>query len=686
MNPTAMIASPPAVALAEPGPLAADGGMHALWLSALAAGTASLAGCGGGGASPVAAPPVAAPPAVPPGTPAAFFQTEQAQLMRHILGLGNVEAVAVNTPVPTATELMDWIERSFALYFPGHQPDLIALPYVYRYYPATGNYLGVANGRVYVLGPLSGGGLADVGAVADFAPLVYAARHAFNDAQASRFLAQATLGVTDADITAVRAMGYESWLAQEFARPLSTSNWAWLVSKGVDVDPDAGKAAKYVDEQIWQRLLTAPDSLRQRVALALSEIFVVGFDGLLSPYKQFKLAAWWDILAEQAFGNYRTLLESATLNLAMGNYLNTAGNRIEDAATGRVPDENYAREVMQLFSIGLVALDINGTPQRSTDGSIIESYSQDTVTNLARVFTGWNEDRVGFEPTPNFVGRPMSLTESLHSTLAASFLGATVAAGTGGKAALKIALDTLAGHPNVGPFIGKQLIQRLVTSNPSPAYVARVATQFNDNGLGVRGDMKAVVRAVLLDEEARSDAALVNPSFGKLREPLVRFVQWARTFKIRSVSGNWKGGNTGDPGVSLGQSPLRSPSVFNFFRPGYVPAGTGIASAGLVAPEFQLANESSVAGYLNTMQLVIASGHTDLKPDYSAELALAADATALVDRVEKLMCAYQLQASTRSTIVSAVSSIAATTDTGKNNRVYTAVLLVMASLDYLVQK
>ncbi len=230
------------------------------------------------------------------------------------------------------------------------------------------------------------------------------------------------------------------------------------------------------------------------------------------------------------------------------------------------------------------------------------------------------------------------------------------------------------------------MIQKLVTSNPSPAYVARVAGRFNDNGQGVRGDLKAVVRAVLLDDEARGPISLASPSHGKLREPMLRLIQWARSFKASSSSGEWKIGNVSNAGTALGQSPLRSPSVFNFFRPGYVPAGTTIADAGLVAPEFQLANESSVAGYLNYMFGLIGAGHRDVRPNYAAELALAANATALVDRIDLLLCAGQLKDDTRNAIVNAVTSIAASNDSGKTNRVITAVMLVMASPDYLVQK
>jgi uncharacterized protein (DUF1800 family) len=641
--------------------------------AAVALGGALLvSACGGGSSEP----------------PAGFFDTASARTDRSILAVAQApETGQAAAPVPTVTELLDWAERQYPALFPGHQADLESPPYVYRYYAATGNYVGASGSDVYLLGPDSGDVLLFVGTLADFAPLVFATRYAYSDAQAARFLAQATLAPTDAEIARVRTLGYDAWLNEEFAKPPSSGNWDWLVSKGVHLDPDAASIAKGVDSQVWQRLLSASDSLRQRVALALSEIFVVGFDGISGPYKQFKLAGYWDLLAANAFGSYRTLLEQVTLNPAMGSYLNTAGNQKEDASTGRQPDENYAREVMQLFTIGLYELNADGTLRLGPNGQPIETYTQDTVTNLARVFTGWKNDAPrGSDTTPEFVRRPMVLNSKQHSTLAATFLGVTVPANTDGSAALTTAMNTLANHPNVGPFIGRQLIQRLVTSNPSAAYVGRVAAAFNNNGQGVRGDLKAVLRAVLLDDEARSDAKLADPSFGKLREPMLRFIQWARVFGATSLSTNWDVGNTGDPATRLGQSPQRSASVFNYFRPGYVPPNTPIAGGGLVAPEFQITNESSVAGYLNYMMTAIGSGHGDIRPNYAAELALAGDAAALVDRLNRLLCAGQLSEATRSLITTTIAGMPGSSTTDKTQRVQAAVMLVMASPDYLVQR
>jgi uncharacterized protein (DUF1800 family) len=443
----------------------------------------------------------------------------------------------------------------------------------------------------------------------------------------------------------------------------------------------------------------------------------VSLSGLNFSWRSHALAAWWDMLSSNAFGNFRTLLEDVTLNPAMGYYLNTKGNLKENTATGRQPDENYAREVMQLFTLGLHQLNLDGTEKKDAQGNKLESYTQADVTNLARVFTGYDFDMSQnvntFDallnrniPNTSAARLPMALTASRHSTLAATFLGATVPANTGAAAALQIGLDTLFNHPNVGPFFGRQMIQRLVTSNPSPAYVGRVAVAFNNNGAGVRGDLQAVWSAILLDEEARSPAGLTQSTFGRLREPMLRLVQWGRTFGIGSALGSWKIGDLSNPATQLGQSPLRSPSVFNFFRPGYVPPSTALVASQSVAPEFQIVNESSVGGYLNYMQGVIrngihvnapdqpnsgsnASNGYDITAAYTGELALVSDAAALVRRLSLLLCAGQLAASTQALIVDALNATpvtAASTDSIKRNRVAAAVLMVMASAEYLVQK
>ena len=539
------------------------------------------------------------------------------------------------------------------------------------------------------------------------------------DEDAARFLLQAQFSASDAEIAAVRSKGYSTWLHEQFAAPATTSGFDWLNARGyATINTTNFFDNTYPgDYMIWNQLMTSGDAVRKRVALALSEFFVVSLSGIDFPWRSHAIAAWWDMLVANAFGNYRKLLEDVTLNPAMGYYLNTKGNLKENTATGRAPDENYGREVMQLFSLGLYQLNVDGSEKRDASGNKLESYTQSDITNIARLFTGWDFDQTQnvntVEPVSNrtipntvFTRIPMRLTPANHSTLAATFLGTTVPAGTDGVAALKTALDTLFNHPNVGPFFGKQMIQRLVTSNPSPAYVARVASVFNNNGVGVRGDLQAVFSAVLLDDEARGPAGLTQIGFGKLREPMVRMVQWGRTFGITSARGSWKMGDTSNPATQLGQSPLRSPSVFNFFRPGYVPPSTALSVTLTPAPEFQLVNESSVGGYLNAMQNVIRNGifvnapdlpqsasnttnGYDITASYATELGLVLDATALVKRLNLLLCAGQMAAANQSLIATALNATALTatsTDSARRDRVAAAVFLVMASSEYLIQK
>lgn len=502
------------------------------------------------------------------------------------------------------------------------------------------------------------------------------------DAEAARFLAQATFGARADDIAAIKANGYGAWLDAQFALPVTAGHFDWLVAQGYAVDANKN-TFNGVDNTLWRKLLSAPDLLRQRVVLALSEIFVISMAGIPVTWRGFAVAAYVDMLEQRAFGTYRDLLEGVSLSCGMGVYLNMRGNQKEDPKTGRVPDENYAREVMQLFSIGLVQLNEDGSPKRDANGKALETYTQSNITDLARVFTGWDFD--GASATdPAFMRKPMVNNPARFSTGAKKVLTVDIPSTADGPAAMKTALDTLANHPNVGPFIGRQLIQRLVSSNPSPAYVARISAVWSNNGAGVRGDLKAVIRAILLDTEARSIPTA--PGAGKLREPLQRFIQWGRTFGVTSPTGVWNIGDASNPSTRLGQSPLRSPSVFNFFRPGYVPPGSDLGLNAVTAPEFQLCNETSVAGFLNFMQTALQNGVGEVKANYTAEIALATDATALVNDIGLRLAGGTLSSATTTAIATAVASIAATTDAGKLNRVLASILLVMASPEYQIQK
>jgi uncharacterized protein (DUF1800 family) len=683
-------------------------------LSAALAAAALLAACGGGDDPPEA-------------LVQGRAEVAQPQLLG---GTGSSASRSAATRMPTADEFMDWAERQFPQFFSPHASTLRADALSYRFYAGTGLYLGVLNGEVLALGPATGGKVAALGRVADFADAVLAGSggsgSVASDEAAARFLHQAAFGASDADIAAVRSQGYAGWLDAQLAMPMGQSKWDWLVAQGYAVANDRAfffnnSLAQYA---VWHDLFSATDMVRQRWALALSEVFVISvasIGGSLN-WPGFAGAHYWDTLARLGLGNFRALLEAVTLHPAMGAFLNTRGNQKEDPATGRVPDENYAREVMQLFTIGLHELNPDGTPRLGANGQPIETYGPADVTNLARVFTGYDIDASGLAPLqnpvppggtllrPEYLQRPMRFDASRHSTLEKRFLGTSIPGGTPGPEALRMALDVLFNHRNVGPFFARQMIQRLVTSNPEPAYVARVAAVFDNNGAGVRGDLKAVLRAILLDDAARGPAGLNSRSFGKLREPMLRVVNWGRAFKARSLANTWKYevGNW-DPESDLQQIPLNAPSVFNFYRPGYVPPSTEMAAIGATVPEFQLVSESSVSGYINFLQGILYSGLwignpteigfprdgqgvtyvPDIVPDYSAEFALVGDTAALVRRLNLLLAAGQLSQATQDFIANAlrIDRISASADEGfKRIHVARAILFVMSSAEYLVKK
>ena len=510
-------------------------------------------------------------------------------------------------------------------------------------------------------------------------------------AEAARWLAQASMGASRAQIASVQALGYAGWLDAQFALPASTTRWDSLVAAGyADISYKNSEAG--FDSAAWAKLLGAPDTLRQRITLAFSEIFVVAIDGLVGGgWRQFSAATYLDLLEANAFGNHRTLLQQISLSAPMGQFLTFRGSAKANTTTGALPDENYARELMQLFTLGLVQLKLDGTPALS-NGAPTYTYGQADVTGLARVFTGWDFDLAGQSgaaatATPDFIRRPMVQVAGRFEPGAKTFLGTTIAAGVDAPTTLTQALDAIFAHPNVAPFFARQLIQRLVTSNPSPAYVTRVATVFNNNGSGVKGDLKAVIKAVLLDDEARSATTAAATGYGKLREPILRFAGWARAYGAASASNAWAIGDTSNPGTRLAQSPLRSPSVFNFFRPGYAPPNTGFNASAMVAPEFQIANESSVVGYLNFMQAAVAGKSVgDVAADYTTLLAVADDATALLAEINLVLAAARLSSATLTPLAIAVQSMPGGTDATRRNRIYAALVLVLAAPEFLAQK
>ena len=499
-------------------------------------------------------------------------------------------------------------------------------------------------------------------------------------AAASRLLGQATMGATKAEIASVQSLGFNGWITAQFAQPRATSHWDWLVANGYNVAANINNTTGF-DPTIWRQMIAEPDQLRQRVGIALSEMMVIGVDGLVLNWKQFAGAAYFDVLLDNAFGNFRTLMGAITTNAAMASFLTFLGNKKGNTTTGAQPDENYARELMQLFTLGLYQLNADGTVKMS-GGKPLETYGPADVSGLARVFTGLNLASA-VSTTPDRYRVPLIMTASQHESGASSFLGTTIPAGTEGMAAVNLALDAIFAHSNVPPFVSKQLIQKMVTSNPSAAYIGRVSAVFANEGSGVRGDMKAVLRAILTDAEARDVTVVTASNSGKLREPVHRLTGWARAFAATSPSNAWTIGDTTSSSTRLGQSIGHSATVFNFFRPGYTPANTAISTAGLVAPEFQITNELSVVAYINYLQALIANGAGDFKADYSTILTLAGDSQALIDEVNLVLANGQLSAATITAIKGAVDSISNTGATGPSNRVMTAILLAMASPDYL---
>jgi uncharacterized protein (DUF1800 family) len=541
-------------------------------------------------------------------------------------------------------------------------------------------------------------------------------------ADAFRMLTQATFGPTDADVAQAMKLGAAGWIDAQLALPSSSAyvtRWDADTQALAATNPGAVAGPPAIASQFYKQALKSPDQLRGRVAFALSQIFVVSTQELIGN-KSRGAASYFDMLNRDAFGNYRTLLQDVAMHPAMGLYLTSLKNMKENPATGQIPDQNFAREIMQLMSIGLVQLDADGTPRLGTDGAPIYTYGGDDIVGLSKVFTGFS----WYGPdtsTARFMGsasamdpdhliQPMQAYPQFHSTSEKDFLGVKIApqATPDPAASLKTALDTLAAHSNVGPFIGRQLIQRLVTSHPSPAYVARVAQVFADNGLGVRGDLKAVVRAILLDPEARGTTAAAGDTYGKVREPVLRLTAWMRAFNARSDSGQVLVTGTDDPGLELGQTPLRAASVFNFWRPGYIAAGTATGALGLTMPELQATTETSVAGYVNFMSSAVAKGaglrgtsaagkRPDVQPDYAGELAVADTSATLVDDVALKLVGDDAPAALKTQVRTAVDAIAipalkadgsnqAQVAAARGNRVYAAVLLTLAAPEFIVQK
>lgn len=505
-------------------------------------------------------------------------------------------------------------------------------------------------------------------------------------AEAFQFLNQASFGATLAAAQHVVDIGIEAWIDEQMQMPISRQ-LPFLQS----LPRPQNLGELQVDRvDVWFRnAINEPDQLRQRVTFALSEIMVVSQLGALvnAPYS---LGSYNDLLAENAFGNYRELIQRITLHPAMGVYLSMLGNEKPNPALNIRPDENYARELMQLFSIGLVELNADGSNRLDGLNLPIPTYNQAVIEGFAHVYTGWNyAGAPGFpQARQNDANQtiPMQLYPAFHDDGEKSLLnGVTLPAGQTGNQDLAAALDNVFNHPNVGPFIAIRLIQRLVTSNPSPGYIQRVGAVFDNNGSGVRGDLGAVVKAILMDDEARPDFPMEID--GKVKEPLLRLTQLWRAYNASSASGKYP---LFASYIIFGQGPMQATHVFNFFSPFFAPAGE-IRNSSFVAPELEIATEyqnTFVTNYFFLTCFGLNSANQNLEEDdvfidISEEMAIADDTNALIDMVVGKLLAGTVSDVLRAEMVGMIDRIDVA---DAANRTAEAIYFVVSSPEFAYQR
>ena len=535
------------------------------------------------------------------------------------------------------------------------------------------------------------------------------------DIESSRFLQQATFGPTMSELAKLRTQTFPQWIDEQVALPVAADYFVSHIQSKYDQGPDYQpyNGSKYdpdwVGQRFWTGAATGADQLRRRMAFALHKIFVVSQADANLFWHSRTYATYLDSLHHQAFGNFRQLIEEVALSPTMGIYLSHMRNMKEDPATNRLPDENFARELMQLFTIGLHELNNDGTPKLDATGKPIETYGNQDVMNLAKVFTGWSwgyDDSQLTEtafrwgtPDLKLTGqarvdtRRMKPYRAMASTAEKRLFTGTphalvIPANTSPTESVRMALNTLFKHPNVGPFLARQLIQQVVTSNPSPAYIGRVASVFNDNGRGIRGDLGAVIRAVLLDTEARTTPTA--HTFGKVREPILRVTHWMRAFGARSLSGQFQLTNEL---AAMGQHPNRMPSVFSFFRPGYAPPLGASAASELGAPEMQIINESTLAAWANRLEIMLREGMgwegnlLDVTASFEDEATLvAASPAALLSRLNTLLFAGQMSPEMKSALMNAMQGVPEGIENRNAALVRVGVFVAMSSPEYLVQR
>jgi uncharacterized protein (DUF1800 family) len=488
---------------------------------------------------------------------------------------------------------------------------------------------------------------------------------------ASRFLEQATWGPQPAAVSHLQQIGFENWLNEQFATPPSAIP---------DPSPDE-KGIASLQSTFFLNTLNGPDQLRQRVAFALSEIWVVS---ALQENQSIWMTPYWRLLAQDALGNFRRLMNDITLNPGMGRYLNMVNNDQANAAKGTTANENYARELMQLFTLGVNVLNPDGTLQLDASGNPIPTYTQADVVSMSRAFTGWTYPPAAGQSTPQSAGKhnaaywvgPMAANEANHDTGAKTLLnGESAPAGQTAEQDLKAALDNIFNHPNAGPFLATQLIQHLVSSNPSPQYVARVARVFANDGSGARGNLQAMIRAILLDSEARAgdDPSQVDPNGGHLREPVL----FLSTI-YRMLGASTEDGSTGSQlSNALGQKLFYEPSVFSYFSPQYRLSGSG-----LPAPEFQIYSPAAAIVRAN-LATALVNGYKDKSAtlDFSPYLAVAGNSAQLIDLIDQSMLHGTMSGGLRNSLAGLPGGTVSSLQQVKN-----AIALVAASPEFSIEK
>lgn len=521
-----------------------------------------------------------------------------------------------------------------------------------------------------------------------------------SDEEASRFLIQAGFGADNDELAEVKSWGYSRWIDSQIKRPKGYLQpiIKSMIQAGQNVYHPATKVA------LWTQMMrrrnppgkpaVLTDILRQRIAYSLLQIFVVSqtVDGL--SLNSEGVTNYYDKLMDGALGNFRQLLFDVTMHPVMGLYLSHCGNRKGDSVLNIFPDENYAREVMQLFSIGLWELNPDGT-RRLLNGKPIPTYTNTDISTFAKVFTGLQyggPNNNSFEWAGEEYKYPMKAYDAFHDRTAKTLLrGQTLAAGRTAMQDINSAIDNLFNHPNTGPFISRLLIQRLINSNPTPAYIGRVASKFNNNGAGVRGDMAAVVKSILLDEEARNYAYTTGILSGKMREPYITLMNMGKTFNAQSPSGNYESA-TYMYEFYL-QEPFQSPSVFNFYKPDDRPSGE-LTLMDKYAPEFKILTAvtsiEAQNNLLNSVENQIARWGSEpgneMKLNFSAELPMANNPDALIRQLSVRMIGGSLQPGTFQIVREAVVKIMETGSTWQRDRVRMAAYLIAASTEFNIQK